>query len=156
MPWPVFSSWALRSMVSRSLGLLGFLRRAAIKIHDRVVQYPLGPDEFAVGLCREPVGNELQGIEAIADVRERNAVRFADGVGIAGYIGAEEGGAGNAHSDFHHAVGNIDRLARAWFLPADEGFGAFNHERGQKGEVLAVERGLGEPPLVQPGIRLRW
>ena len=43
-------------------------------------------------------------------------LKDADGVGVAGDVRAEKGRTGNSHSDFHHPVGNIDRLAGAAFV----------------------------------------
>ena len=96
--------------------------------HDCFIQHFFCLNKSAVGLSREPTGDELQRIEAIADMREGDAVGVADRVGIAGYVGAEKGRAGDAHSDFHHAVGNVDRPARVRLLLADERLGALDHE----------------------------
>ena len=110
------------------IGLIGAFEARRDQTHDHFIQHFFCLNKFAVGLCWQPVGDELEGIQAITDMRESGAVRFADGVGIAGYIGAEKGRAGNAHSDFHHAVGNVDRPARVRLLLADERLGGFNHE----------------------------
>ena len=69
-------------------------------------------------------------------------------------LDAEQRLADDLKREVHHLGRNVDRLAaRREVLPTHQHrLSVGGHQPGETGDALAVERGLGQPPLPQPEV----